>query len=88
MPFLALSNANIQFVTESFTWKSYSTAKVLPTTKQVELIDKHNFAKTALDENSESFVVHIAALGVPGATEAAGMLIHPDQANQVQVAAL
>ena len=88
MPFLALSNADIKFDTESFTWKSYSATKALLTTRQVELIDKHNFAKAALDENSETFVVHVAALGIQGATEAAGMPIHPDRANQVQVAAL
>ena len=56
--------------------------------RQVKLIDKHDFAKVALDENSETFVIHVAALGVWRATEAAGMPIHPDQANQVQVAAL
>ena len=62
MPFLSLSNADIQFDTESFTWRSYSAAEALPTTRQVELINKHEFAKVALDENSETFVVHVAAL--------------------------
>ena len=88
MPFLALSNANIQFNTKSFTWRSYSTAEALPTNRRVELIDKHDFAKAVLDENSEMFVVHVAALGVPGATEAADMPIYLDRANQVQVAGL
>ena len=88
MPFLAFSNADIQFDTKSLTWRSYSAAKALLTTRQMELIDKQDFAKVALDENSETFVVHVAALGVSGATEVAGMPIHPDQANQVQVAAL
>ena len=77
IPFLALSNANIQFDTESFTWRSYSAAEALPTTRQVEMIDKHDFAKAALDENSETFVVNVTALGVLGATEAASMPIHP-----------
>ena len=74
MPFLALSNADIQFDTESFTWRSYSTAEALPTTRRVELIDKHEFAKAALDENSETFVVHVAAL------EALELAIHPFRA--------
>ena len=39
MPFLALSNADIQLDTESFIWRSYSTAEVLPTARRVELID-------------------------------------------------
>ena len=64
MPFLALSNADIQFDTESFTWRSYSAAEALPTTRRVELIDKHEFAQAALDEKSETFVVYIAAMEV------------------------
>ena len=83
MSFLILSNTNIQFDTESFTWRSYSTAKALPTTRRVELIDKRHFAKAALDKNSETFVIHIAALRVLGATETIGMPIHPNRANQV-----
>ena len=33
MPFLFLSNANIQFDTKSFAWRSYSAVKALSTTK-------------------------------------------------------
>ena len=62
MPFLALSNANIQYDTGSFTWRSYSAAETLPTFKVLEFIDKHEFVKAALDQNSETFVVHIAVL--------------------------
>ena len=32
--------------------------KTLPTTSQVELIDKKEFAKAALDKNLETFVVY------------------------------
>lgn len=62
MPFLALINANIKFNAKSLTERSYSVDEVLPTTKQVELIIKHKFAKAALDENFEMFVMHIAVL--------------------------
>ena len=62
MPFLALNNADIQFDTETFTWRSYSTAKVLPTARWVELMDKCKFAKVAMNENSEMFVMYILAL--------------------------
>ena len=88
MSFLVLSNIDIQFDTKNFNWKSYSIAEALFTIRQVELIDKHNFAKVALDENSEMFALHIASFEVPETTEAADMAIHPDQANQMQVAAL
>lgn len=40
----------------------------------MELIDKHKFTRAAIDENSETFVVHIAAL------EALKLNIHPSQA--------
>ena len=33
MLFLILSNANIQFIEKELTWRSYTTAKALPTTK-------------------------------------------------------
>ena len=78
MPFLPLSNIKIQFDIKSFIWRSYSTDKALPITKRVELINKYEFAKAALNENSETFIVHIAALGVLGAKKVAGMPIYPD----------
>ena len=59
MPFLTLSNADVQFVENELTWRSYTTAKALPTTKRIELINKKAFAK---DENSETFVVYVASL--------------------------
>ena len=65
MPFLALSNADIQFGVETFTWRSYTVAEVLLTARRVELIDKHEFAKAALGKNSETFVVHFAAREAP-----------------------
>ena len=62
MSFLALSNADIQFNTESFTWRFYSIAEALSTTKWIELINKHEFVKSTLDKNSATFVVYIATL--------------------------
>ena len=62
MPFLSFSNADVQFDTENFTWRTYSIAEALPTTRQVELIDKHEISRAALDKNSETFIVHVAAL--------------------------
>ena len=72
MPFLILSNANIQFAKKEFICRSYTTAEALPTTKQVELIDKKEFAKVVLDEEFETFVMHIADLE----TLLEGIMIH------------
>ena len=76
LPFLTLSNANIQFAEKKLTWRPYITAEALPTTKQVELINKEEFAKVALDGNSKTFVIYMASFNlVPG--------IHPDRETQI-----
>ena len=62
MPFLTLSNADVQFVEKELTWRSYTTVEALPTIKRVELINKKEFAIAVLDENSKTFVVHVASL--------------------------
>ena len=76
MLFLTLSNADVQFIEKELIRRSYTTTKALPTTKWVELINKRKFAKIALNEKSETFVVHIASLNlVPR--------IHPDREAQI-----
>ena len=69
MLFLILSNANVQFVEKKLTWRSYTTTEALPTSKQVEPINKIKFAKATL---VETFVVHIVFFNlIPR--------IHPDR---------
>ncbi len=76
MPFLSLSNVDVEFAElEKLTWRSYTTADALPTTSRVELIDKREFAKVALDENSKTFVVHVTTLEAT--------TIHPSRAAQI-----
>ena len=62
MPFLTFINADVQFAEKELTWKIYTTKKALPTTCQVKIIDQKEFARAALDENVEAFVVHISSL--------------------------
>ncbi len=65
IPFLSLSNADVEFAElGKLTWRSYTAAETLPTTSRVELIDKREFGKAAIDENSETFVVHMLALDI------------------------
>ena len=80
MPFLTLSNADIQFAEKELTWRSYTVAEALPTTKRVEIIDRKEFAKAALDEHVEAFVVHVTSLSLNS------MSIHP--AREAQIASL
>lgn len=72
MPFLTLSNVDIQFAEGELTWRSYTIAEALPTTSRVEFIDKKEFAKAVLDKNVEVFVVHVASLSLRSK-----MTIHP-----------
>ena len=70
MPFFTFNNADIQFAEKKLTLRFYITKKALPTTRWVELLDKKEFVKTALDENIKAFVVHVASFTLK-------MLIYP-----------
>ena len=60
MLFLKLSNANVSFGKKTLTCKTYTTNKALLIIKQVQIIDKKDMVITALDIDSEIFVVHVA----------------------------
>ncbi len=78
MPFLTMSNADIDFQARELQWRSYNTREVLPTTRRVELIGKKEFAAVALDPEHKTFVVHIAALSIDIDDE-----IHPSKKAQI-----
>lgn len=65
MFFLLLSNADVNFVNlEKLIWRSYNIAEVLSITSKIELIDKKEFAKKALNKNSETFIIYISTLKI------------------------
>lgn len=76
MLFLSFSNIDIQFEAKKFTWRLYIAAEALPTTNGVELIDKREFTKAALDKNTKTFVMHMSVLDIESS-------IHPSQATQI-----
>ncbi len=78
MPFLTMSNADVDFQSWDLQWRSYTTGEVLPTTRRVKLIRKKEFAVVALDLEHEAFVVHIAALSVDSGDE-----MHPSRRAQI-----
>lgn len=66
MSYLSISNADVKFIKSGiFTQKSYNIVEALLITNRIELIDKKIFAKAILDENTETFIVHVVALDVP-----------------------
>ncbi len=68
-PFLTISNADVDFQAQDLQWRSYTIGEILPTTRQVELIGKKEFAAAALDPEHEAFVAHVAALSVDSGDE-------------------
>ena len=60
MLFLLFSNADLQFADKELIWKVYTNEEALPTTQQIELINKKKFAKASLNENIEAFIVYVA----------------------------
>ena len=62
MLFLFFSNINIQFVVKALIQRFYIIEKALTTTQKIELINKKEFAKAALDEEFKTFVIYIVAL--------------------------
>lgn len=63
------------------TWRIYITRKVPPTICQVELIDQKELVKVVLDDNIETFVVHISFLSL-------GLRLTIYQARKAQIVLL
>ena len=60
MFFLSFSKVEIDFSKRELTWKAYTIAEALPTTKKVQIISQKEFAKAALDPEQEFFVLYVA----------------------------
>ncbi len=73
-----MSNTDIDFQARDLQWRSYTIGKVLPTTRQVELIGKKEFTTAALDPENEAFVVHVAARSVDSGDE-----VYPSRKAQI-----
>lgn len=80
MFFLYFSNTNIYFDIKEFTWKTYTIVKTISISKRVELIDKYDYIQAVLEENSETFVVHVATLEV---LKSAELAIYPSWLGQI-----
>lgn len=72
MFFLTFSNVELLFSEQELSWRFYTTAGTLSTTKWVELINEKKFARAAIDENIKAFVIYMTFLSL------SLMLIHPD----------
>ena len=80
MFFLTLSNADVDFPSRDFRWRTYTTKEALPTTRRVELVGKKEFVAAALDPEYETYVVYVASLSF---TPLALLDVHPSQESQI-----
>ena len=62
MPFLTLSDADVDFSGQELWWRTYTTEEILATTRYVELVGKKKFAAAALDPEYETYIVLVASL--------------------------
>ena len=69
MRFFILNNVDVDFLKRKLWWRSYTIKKALPTTKQVKLIRKKEFAALVLDPGYETFIVYVASLKSPSNTQ-------------------
>ena len=80
MLFVILSSADIDFSGRELRWRTYTTEKVLPTTKRIELVGKKEFAAKALDPEHKTYVVHVTSLH---STPLASLDVHPSREPQI-----
>lgn len=60
--FHTLSSVNVDFLDQKLRWRTYITEKAFLTTKCIKLVEKKEFAVTALDLKYETFVIYIESL--------------------------
>ena len=83
MPFLTLSNADVDFSGRDLRWRTYSTEEALPTTRRVELVGKKEFAAAALDPEHETYVVHVGSVRSDASPSSSPLDVHPSRRPQI-----
>ena len=83
MPFVTLSNVDVDFLDQKPRRGIYTTEKALPTTRYVELIDKKEFTAATLDPENETFVVHVASLNSIASPKSSLLNFHPFHRSQI-----
>ncbi len=78
MPFLSMSNTNVDFKARDLQWNTYITRNILPTTRQVELIKKKEIVLVTPDPKYKVFIVYVAVLNID-----LGDKVHPTRQAQI-----
>ena len=77
MSFLTLSGADVDFLSRELRLRTYTTKKAFPTTKHVELVDKKEFAATALNQEHDTYVVHIRSVSFDASPSSSPLDVYP-----------
>lgn len=64
MLFLTFGNTVIQIAEQELVQRTYITAETLPTTQNIEIINKNKFAIIVLNKDNKTFVVYIVTLNM------------------------
>ena len=85
IPFLTLSDVDVNFSGWILWWRTYTTEEALPTTRRVKLVGKKEFAVVVLDLESETFIVHVASLSSDASPSFSPLKlnVHPSRKPQV-----
>ena len=79
--FLILSGVNVDFLKKELQWRSYTIEELFPTSKQVKLVEKKEFAAASLNLGHKIFVIHIASFASLSQEDN----IHPFRRMQIAV---
>ena len=79
MPFLTLSNADVDFSGRKLRWRTYTTEKALPITRRIKLVDKKKFAVAVLNSEHETYVVHVKLVNSNVLPSSSPLDVYPSQ---------
>ena len=77
MPFLTLSNADVDFLGRELRWRTYITKEALPTTRHIELVGKKEFKAAALDPKHKTYIVHVGSVSSDALPSSSPLDVHP-----------
>ncbi len=88
MFFLTLSEAKVRFASKKLVRRSYTAKDAIPTTTQIEIIDKKKFVVAAMDPQNKIFMVHVSSVISSKQTSRKALISSLDVANNEPIYSL
>ena len=83
MPFLILSSTDVNSFRHELRWRTYTTKEAFLTTKCVELVDKKEFAATALDPEHKIYILYVGSVSSNMLPRLSSFDVHPFRKPQI-----